>query len=399
MKIYSVNSRKSEKEFLKVPKVLYKNDPIWVCPLDNSIEEKFNPSKNILLKNGEATRWVLKNEKGELIGRIAAFFNREKAFSDKVSSGGAGYFECINNIDASRLLFDTAAQWLKEKGLKAMDAPINFGENDSNWGLLTEGFTHPGFGMPYNFPYYQQLFENYGFKLYFKQFSYHLDLNKEFPERFWKIAEWVSKKPDFHFRHFEWKNYDKYIHDLIEIYDTAWAQFKEDYTPIRYEDMYATMKQTKPFLDPEMIWFAYHKDTPISFFIMLPDINQILKHLNGKLNLWNIIRFKYYLTTGSIDRIRALVAGVVPKYQNSGIESGIFWHMNEKMVFKPWYNEIELSWVGDYNPKMISLYEAVGAEKAKTHHTYRYMLDENVEFTRFMPEMVGRLKGKAEVNG
>ena len=399
MKIYSVNSRKSEKEFLKVPKVLYKNDPIWVCPLDNSIEEKFNPSKNILLKNGEATRWVLKNEKGELIGRIAAFFNREKAFSDKVSSGGAGYFECINNIDASRLLFDTAAQWLKEKGLKAMDAPINFGENDSNWGLLTEGFTHPGFGMPYNFPYYQQLFENYGFKLYFKQFSYHLDLNKEFPERFWKIAEWVSKKPDFHFRHFEWKNYDKYIHDLIEIYDTAWAQFKEDYTPIRYEDMYATMKQTKPFLDPEMIWFAYHKDTPISFFIMLPDINQILKHLNGKLNLWNIIRFKYYLTTGSIDRIRALVAGVVPKYQNSGIESGIFWQMNEKMVFKPWYNEIELSWVGDYNPKMISLYEAVGAEKAKTHHTYRYMLDENVEFTRFMPEMVGRLKGKAEVNG
>jgi uncharacterized protein YlzI (FlbEa/FlbD family) len=392
MKLFKVDSQKTEKEFLEVPKRLYKNDPVWVCPLDNIIKDRFDPDKNILLKNGQSQRWILKNENDELIGRIAAFYNEEKAFADKVSSGGVGFFECINNTKASGLLFDTAADWLRERGLQAMDAPINFGENDTNWGLLTEGFTHPGFGMPYNFPYYKSLFEDYGFRTYFKQFSYHLDLTKKFPQRFWKIAEWIGKKPDFTFEHFKLNNFDKYIHDLIHVYNTTWAGFKEDYTPLKYEDMYETMRQTKAFLDPHMIWFAYYKNEAISFFIMLPDINQILKKFKGKMNLWNMIRFKYYLSTGSVTRIRAMVAGVVPKFQNSGVESGIFWHMNEKMKYKKQYKEIELSWVGDYNPKMISLYEAVGAVKAKTHHTYRYMLDPKVKFERFMPEKVGTLK-------
>ena len=106
------------------------------------------------------------------------------------------------------------------------------------------------------------------------------------------------------------------------------------------------------------------------------------------MHLLNMIRFLYMKRNKKITRIRAMAAGVVPKFQNSGIESGIFWHLNEKMTGKTWYDEIELSWVGDYNPKMISLYEAVAAEKAKTHHTYRYMLDDTVPFERFMPEKV-----------
>ena len=121
---------------------------------------------------------------------------------------------------------------------------------------------------------------------------------------------------------------------------------------------------------------------------MFPDANQILKKLNGKLHLWNMLRFIYYKKTGMINRIRAIAAGVIPKFQNSGVESGIFWHMNEKMKFKPQYKEIELSWVGDFNPKMISLYEAVGGVKAKTHITLRYMIDKTIPFERFMPEKV-----------
>ncbi len=119
--------------------------------------------------------------RGTLIGRVAAFYSREKAGAEKIPSGGLGHFECINDQDAAFMLFDAAKNWLRTKGLKAMDAPVNFGENDNNWGLLVDGFTHPGFGMPYNFPYYRSLFENYGFRIYFRQFSYHLDLKKDFP--------------------------------------------------------------------------------------------------------------------------------------------------------------------------------------------------------------------------
>jgi len=386
--IIEVTNRSLENQFLQVPGILYKNDPYWVCMPDNDLRKIFNPEKNRNFIEGEAARWILKDEKGKLIGRIAAFYNMKKAKAEKILTGGAGFFECINDQKSANLLFDTARQWLAIRGMKAMDAPVNFGENDSNWGLLVEGFTQPGIGMPYHLPYYKELFLNYGFQIFFKQFTFHLDLTKNFPERFWKIAEWIGKKPDFHFKHFTWKDADAFINDAAYIYEKAWSAFKDDFTPLDPQLLRETMNGAKPIIDGEMIWFAYHNNEPISFFIMFPDANQILKKLNGKLHLWNMLRFLYYKKTKTITRIRAIAAGVIPKFQNSGVESGIFWHMNEKMKYKPQYKEIELSWVGDFNPKMISLYNAVGGKKAKTHYTLRFIFDPSVPFERFMPEKV-----------
>ena len=384
MNLQQVLTKADEKDFLAVAKVIYHNDPVWVCPLNEDILNPFKPSLNSLFIGGEAIRWVLRDSQDSLIGRIAAFYNQKKSEAEKIPTGGTGYFECINDQHAATLLFDTARNWLQEKGLKAMDAPINFGENDSNWGLLVEGFTQPVYGMPYHKPYYQNLFENYGFKLYFKQYSYHLDLTKKFPERFWKIAEWIGKKPDFSFKPFNWKESEKFIEDVAVIYNQAWSDFKINFTPLNPADLRLVMKKAKPILDPDLIWFAYYKSEPIAFFIMFPDINQILKKMHGNLNLLNKLRFYYYIKTKTITRIRAQVAGVIPRYQNSGVESGIFWHMNEKMKYKKNFTDLDLSWVGDFNPKMIALYEAVGAKKAKTHHTYRYMIDKSIPFERYM---------------
>ncbi len=388
MQIKEVSKSREIKEFLKVPKIIYKNDSSWTCPLDKEINDQFNPKKNRFFDDGDAKRWIIKDEKGKLIGRIAAFYNAEKAAAEKVLTGGVGFFECADDVRAAHILFDTAAEWLSVKGMQAIDGPINFGENDSNWGLLVEGFTHQAIGMPYHLPYYRNLFESYGFKIFFKQFSYHLDLSKKFPERFWKIAEWVGKKPDYKFKHFDWKNADQFIKDTVHIYNEAWAGFKEDFTPLREEVLKASLLKAKPILDPELIWFAYHKEEPAAFYVMIPDANQIIKKLNGKMHVLNMLRFLYYKKTKTINRVRAEAAGAIPRCQNLGLESGIFWHLNEVMKHKPWYKEIELSWVGDYNPKMISMYDAVGAKKAKTHHTYRYMIDKSVEFERFMPEKV-----------
>jgi len=381
-----VNTVKSEKEFLAVPKVLYKQDPVWVCPLDNDIRSMYDPVRNAHLRKGEVCRWILRDDKGNPAGRISAFYNKSQA--DILKTGGIGHFECVNDQKAADILFNAAVQWLRERGIQAVDGPVNFGENDSNWGLLVDGFTHPSYGMPYNFKYYKSLFENYGFKIYFKQYSYHLDLNKSFPERFWKIAEWICRKPDFSFKHFKWSEADRFINDMVYIYNTAWSSFKKDFTPLNPDDLRVIMNKARLILDGELIWFAYHKDEPIGFFIMFPDVNQVLKKINGKLHLWNKIKLFYYVKTKTITRIRAQVAGIIPRFQNSGVESGIFWNLRQKMDHKPHYQEIELSWVGDFNPKMIALYEAVGGVRAKTHHTYRYMIDPSVEFRRFMPEMI-----------
>jgi hypothetical protein len=388
MKIIEVTNKITEKMFLQFPRALYKNDPNWVCPLDKDIVAVFDPVRNSHYKEGEACRWVLENNQGNIIGRISAFYSKIKILPNRIRTGGIGHFECIEDQKAANMLFDTAKHWLETKGMQAMDGPVNFGENDSNWGLLVEGFTHPAYGMPYHHPYYKKLFENYGFQIFFKQYSYHLDLNKKFPERFWKIAEWICRKPGFTFKHFTWKEVDKYIDDMVQIYNQAWSNFKEDYTPLNPVEVKTTLRKAKPILDEELIWFAYHNNEPIGFFIMFPDINQILKKMNGKLHLWNKVRFFYYKKIRTINRIRAQVAGVIPKFQNSGVESGIFWNLRQVMDHKPHYQEVELSWVGDFNPKMIALYEAVGGVRAKTHHTYRFMIDKNLPFERFMSDMV-----------
>lgn len=381
MKILEVRSKKDIKDFHLVPHHIYKGDPNWICPLETEIDSVFNPKENVFFTHGEAVRWILKDDEGNLTGRVAAFINLEKCLKFKVPTGGMGFFECINDKNAAFILFDACRDWLSQRGMEAMDGPINFGENDTNWGLLVEGFMPPGMGMNYNPPYYQNLFESYGFRFYFEQVSNHLDLRKPFPERFWKIAEWVRNKPDNEFRHFTFRDSGKFLLDLKEIYDSAW-KFHEGFTPLDEAVIRRTLKKSKPFLDEEMIWFAYNKGVPAAFLIMFPDVNQIIRHLNGKLNLLSKLKFAYLKSRKTITRARIVIMGVKPEYQRNGLESGIFWNLNEKMKNKPHITELELSWVGDFNPKMRALHESVGALFAKKHITYRMIFKDSVEFER-----------------
>jgi hypothetical protein len=381
MKLIEVTDKKTRNEFHQTARIIYKNDNIWVCPLDNTVDGIFDPQINVFFQHGEAIRWILKDDDNQLIGRVAAFINKKRAFSYEQPTGGMGFFECINDQKAAFTLFNQCREWLTERGMKAMDGPINFGENDNFWGLLVEGFSHPSYGMQYHHPYYKKLFEDYGFNFYFEQVSNHLDLTKPFPERFWKIANWVRQKPDYTFEHLTIDGVEKYIADLKHIYDIAWVSH-ENFTPLSNEDLHKTFQNARAIIDPEMIWFAYHKGEPIAFLVMFPDVNQILKHLHGKMNLCNKLRFLYLKSCHTMTRARITIMGVVPEFQKSGIESAIFWHLDKVMKRKPWYTELELSWVGDFNPKMRALHESVGAVFAKRHITYRVLFDKTSEMHR-----------------
>lgn len=374
MEYLEVNDKHRVRQFLDLPKQLYKNDPNWIAPLDNIIEAVFNPSKNVFFSHGEATRWIFKDAKGNIAGRAAAFINNKKAYNFIQPTGGMGFFECTDDKDLAFFIFDTCRDWLKTKGMEAMDGPINFGENDNFWGLLVDGFTPPSFGMNYNFPYYQSFFEDYGFRPYFEQVTNHLDLTVPFPERFWKIADWVRQRPGYTFRHFKWNESEKFIDDFKIIYDDAW-QFHENFTPINKNVLREQLKELKPISEEQFMWFAYHNEEPIAFLIMIPDANQILRFLNGKMGLLGKLKFFWLRKKKIFNRARITVMGIRPKYQKSGIESGIFWHMDKMMKNFPDYTEIELSWVGDFNPKMRQLHESVGGYFAKRHITYRYLFN------------------------
>lgn len=374
MECIEVSDKQRIREFLDLPKKLYRNDANWIAPLDNMVEAVFNPSKNAFFTHGEAVRWIFRDNNGIINGRAAAFINTKKAYNFSQPTGGMGFFECTNDKDLAFFIFDTCREWLRARGMEAMDGPINFGENDNFWGLLVEGFTPPSFGMNYNYPYYKDLFEEYGFRPYFEQVTNQLDLTVPFPERFWKIADWVRQRPGYTFRHFEWKESEKYIDDFKKIYDDAW-QFHENFTPISKEVLREQLNEMKPISQEDFIWFAYHDEEPIAVLIMVPDANQLFRKFNGKINLFGKLKFLWLKRQKLFTKARITVMGIRPKFQKSGIESGIFWHMDKMMKNHPEYTDIELSWVGDFNPKMRQLHESVGGHFAKRHITYRYLFN------------------------
>jgi hypothetical protein len=402
MQITEVTTNRDKKEFHDFPRWLYRNDPCWVCPLDTEIEGIFDPAKNHSFRHGVATRWILKDDHGITIGRVAAFIDNVRSAAQKQPTGGLGFFEVIEDKKAAFLLFDTAKEWLSVRGMEAMDGPINFGENDNFWGLLIDGFMQQGYGMPYNMKYYKELFELYGFRDYFEQYSYHREARNEkgeftrFPERLWKVAEWVAKKPGYSFRHFEFNNARKYAEDICEIYNSTWLYLKEDFTPIIPEVLEEAMRKAKPVLDKDTIIFMYQNDKPVGFWVLLPDLNQILKYINGKLDIISLIKFLYHKKTHKMTRLRAVVGGVQHSHHNQGIEAAIFYHLYGVFSRKPWYKEIELSWVGDYNPRMMASNEALGGIKMKIHCTFRYLINDKIAFMRYKDEMAEKQRNKEE---
>lgn len=370
MQVIEVRSAADEKAFLDVARYIYRNDPEWVCPLNTDIESVFDPKRNNFHSFGSCTRWILRDDQGLAIGRIAAFINQKKASHYDVPTGGCGFFECIDDVAAAHSLFDTAKNWLAERGMKAMLGPINFGENDMWWGLLVEGFSSPYYGMNYNPSYYRHLFESYGFVTQYEQISNKIDLANEFPERFTKIANWVAGKPGISFKHFDTKQIDKFSSDFKEIYNDAWKDF-ENFTPITDATIRESFEKMKPIVDVRLIWFAYVDEQPAAFVVILPDTNELIRGLDGKLNLFGKLKFVWNKYIVKNKRMRAVIMGTAKKYQRYGLESALFIKLKEYTQRIQQYQELELSWVGDFNKPMLSIHEATGAVFAKKHVTMR----------------------------
>ncbi len=385
--IEEVKDNNLRKAFYKVQHIVYQGDENWVCPLDEEIESIFNPQTNVYFTHGDATRFVMKDENGNLVGRIAVFYNNKKAFNFEIPTGGVGFFECINNQEAADTLFNTAKQWLMQNGMLAMDGPINFSENDNFWGLLVEGFTQPAYGMPYNKPYYQTLFENYGFKLFFEQISNELDIANPLPERFAKISQWITQKEGYRFVRPNLEQLSLFGKAFQEVYNDAW-QFHENFTPISDEQIEKYVKRFRFIAIDAFLPFAYVNDEPAGFIICVPDLNQIFKPLKGHFSIFQKLlfwwrsrnQFEWYRKNKILTRGRVIIMGVKPKFQKYGLESGLI-YQSVTQAAEMGFEKIELSWVGDFNPKMRALHEGVGAKFVRKHVTFRIRFD-GKEWTR-----------------
>jgi len=372
-----VNSRQ-RRRFIALPLKIYKDDPNWIRPLDKDVEAVFDPVKNKFFKQGTCKRWLLLDN-GEVIGRIAAFVS--KKYKMEQPTGGIGFFECIDNQEAANFMFDHCKTWLQQQGMEAMDGPINFGERERWWGLVVEGFYEPLYCMNYNPPYYKPLFENYGFEVYFNQECYGMKTVYDFQDKFYTRHEELSQNKDLHAELVLKKNLDKYARDFTYVYNKAWAGHGGGKTLDERQaiKMFRTMK---PVMDERLSWFVYNREEPVACWINLPDLNQYFKHLNGKFGLLQKLRFLWMQKTGRCNRVLGLVFGVIPEWQGKGMDAYLILEGAKTICINAPYEDYEMQWIGDFNPKMINVAKNLGAHLTRRLSTYRYLFDREQEFKR-----------------
>jgi len=383
MQLIEIRNRSEVKNFHHVPFIIYKNASQWIAHLRQDVDKVFDPQKNKLFKEGgQAIRWVLSNDNGELIGRVAAFFHPATAASFDQPTGGMGFFECIDNKQAAYLLFDACKNWLQAKGMEAMDGPVNFGDRSQFWGLQVDNFDKPPvYPLNYHHSYYKAFFESYGFKDYFKQFIFWRDITIPAQPIFVRKYNQLKDNADFSMKNIRGMSTEKVAADFREVYNGAWAGL-EHFKEMKPETALKLLRAMKPAIDPDIVIFIYHQNKPIAFYINLPELNQIFKYVNGNLNWWGKLIFAYHKLKKTPTRMTGVVFGVVKEFQGKGLEAALIVYAEKTVVPQGHYKDTVLSWIGDFNPKMIRLTENLGATLYQTFITYRYLFDPNAEFKR-----------------
>jgi len=383
MQLIEVTHPQQAKEFIRVNVELNRDVPGYIRPIDKEINEVFDKNVNKAFRFGEVTRWILKDDDGHLIGRIAAFVNKKyKNKGDDVPVGGMGFFECIDNQEAADMLLDVARHWLGQRGMEAMDGPINFGERDKWWGLLVEGFRDPLWSMNFNPPYYKELLENYGFKPYFHQLCFGLDPMKPLSPKIDQRHDALAADPMYNTRRMEKNKLEKYAADFVEVYNAAYAGhggLKE----MKKDQALQLFKRMKPLIDEDIALFAYYGDRPIAVFLNIPELNQYYKHFNGRVGPLQMLQFLWLKMRGACRHFTGVVFALVPDFQGKGVDAYIIRELANIVQPSGFYVHYEMQWIGDFNVKMVNVAKSLGETYvSRKLTTYRYLFDRSKEFKR-----------------
>ena len=383
MKIREISIATS-KDFINVNVKINKDQPNYIRPWNKDINDVFDIDKNKYLKTGKLRRWVLEDSNGEMIGRIAAFVNpRYTNKGDNLKVGGLGFFDCVNDQEAARLLFDTSIEWLGSEGMEAVDGPINMGERDRWWGLLIEGFHPPQYGLNWNQSYYQALWENYGFQNFYNMICWKMDLPEtdQLIPKFYETFDKFDADPTYEARHYKKNKLKKFAKDFVVIYNDAWGGHGGNKSMSEAAAI-KTFQAINPIVEEKLVWFIYHNDRPIAFWFNLPDINEFVKHLNGRFDLLAKIKFFLLKKFKKITSFTGVAFGVIPEYQGTGTDYYMIVSGERGIKKDTKFRKLELHWQGDFNPKILNISKNIGAIKARNLVVYRYNLDRSAPFER-----------------
>lgn len=366
IKVKSVSTKSELNQFIKFPWKIYKGNKNWVPPLIMEQKNLLDKNKNPFFKEAQA-EYFLAFRNGEIVGRIAAIKNDVHLKYHNDSSGQFGFFECINDHQVANALFDTAKNWIKEKGLKIMRGPANPSSNDV-FGMLIEGFDDsPRLLMPYNPEYYISLCENYGLKkardLYAWKIVYDKILSSEKLKRGQEI---VRKRYNLKISQLDMKNFQRDLEKFKYVYNKAWAP-NWGFVPMTEEQIDAMAKDMKPLAEPSLVLFGEIGDQLVGAALVMMDYNIIFKNMNGRLFPFNFL--KLFTQKKKIDWARILTLGIIPEYQKRGLDTVFYWEIVHR-ASEIGIRKGEASWVLEDNEMMNRGLELMNADRYKKYRIW-----------------------------
>jgi hypothetical protein len=369
LRVDEVRNKQDLLAFIRSPWKIYQGDRNWVPPLIKDQLQKFSPDYPFL-SHAEMIL-LLARRNGDPVGRVAGIIDHNYIQFHQEKTGFFGFFESINETEVAQALLSKVGNWLKERGMAKMTGPMNPSTNDE-CGLLIEPFdSPPRLMMPYNPAYYPSLLESFGLKKAMDLYAYWLDKSFFLDERLMRITERLMKRqPQFWTRPINLRRFDEELKIVKEIYNQAWSK-NWGFVPMTEEEIDDLAKNLKPLVVPDLVLFAYWDKEPVGFAVSLPDYNEVLKHLNGKVGLLGGLKFLYY--SRKIRTVRVMLLGVKHAFQKRGLE-GLLYVETFKKGIKRGYQNAECSWILENNVLMQHGIEAMGGKRYKTYRIYEATL-------------------------
>ena len=363
--IKKAETREDINAFIRFPWNIYRDDPCWVPPLIGERKKFLDAQVNPFFEHAEAEYYLALHADGTPAGRIALVLNsRHNEFhSEKI--GFFGLFESVNDQKVADLLLDIAYAWCQAKGLHSMRGPFNLSTNHE-CGLLLEGFdTPPVMGIPYNLPYYQSLFEQWGLRKARDLISLKLDI-VEIPTYLDRAVSRLAKRTRFTMRPFRMDRFEQEVDIMWDIYNEAWNH-NWGFVPMTQREFKFSAEEMKPIVRPEFCLFAEVEGEPAGFSLTLPDVNQVLINMDGRLFPFGWARFLW--GKSKINAFRVLALGVKKKFRRLGIDACLY-HETYKQFLASGIRWCDMSWVLEDNLDILRPIERIGGYSYKRHRIY-----------------------------
>jgi len=365
--ITPVRDKSALEDFLQLPYRLYRDDPNFVFPLLSEMRHFFDRQKNPFFNHAVAELWVARNAQGQVVGRIGAAVDRYNNEHHDEKVGFFGFYEADTDPELGRALLETARQWIADQGMEIMRGPGCFTSNHDWFGLQVEGTVNrPVIGMPYNHRYYEQHFEDFGLVGVKDLYAWLISTGGEFPEKMQRLIDRILNRPGLVIRSFDMKRFDQEAALVRELYNQCWNS-NWGFIPMDDEDFAYSAKDMKSMVDPDFLLVAELDGTPIGFSLTIPDFNQALQPIKGKLAPFGWLRF--LLAKRKIHVARTLLMGVLPDYRRLGVDMAMVYRTMQT-GFSKGIETGECSWVLADNRPMNMILEGYGADRYKTYRVY-----------------------------